>query len=68
MILCHLTKVSAQINKCIIFEANELSVTLSTLWLHYEQWSYLGITSLLHKSIKLYQLYIQYCENNCAHE
>ena len=29
---CHLTKVSFQINKCIIFEPNELSITLSTLW------------------------------------
>ena len=29
---CHLTKVSSQINKCIIFEPNELSITLSTLW------------------------------------
>ena len=27
-IYCHLTKVSSQINKCIIFEPNELSVTL----------------------------------------
>ena len=32
IIYCHLTKVSSQINKCIIFEPNELSVTLSTLW------------------------------------
>ena len=31
IIYCHLTKVSAQINKCIIFEPNELSITLSTL-------------------------------------
>ena len=28
---CHLTKVSSQINKCIIFVPNELSITLSTL-------------------------------------
>ena len=28
----HLTKVSAQIIQCIIFEHNELSITLSTLW------------------------------------
>ena len=28
----HLTNISAQINKCIIFEPNELSITLSTLW------------------------------------
>ena len=28
----HLTKVSAQIIQCIIFERNELSITLSTLW------------------------------------
>ena len=27
----HLTKVSAQIIQCIIFERNELSITLSTL-------------------------------------
>ena len=27
----HLTKVSSQINKCIIYEPNELSITLSTL-------------------------------------
>ena len=33
-IYCHLTKVLSQINKCIIFEPNELSITLSTLWLH----------------------------------
>ena len=31
IIYCHLTKVSPQINKCIIFEPNELSITLSTL-------------------------------------
>ena len=35
IIYCHLTKVSSQINKCIIFEPNELSITLSTLWYHY---------------------------------
>ena len=28
----HLTKVSAQIIQCIIFERNKLSITLSTLW------------------------------------
>ena len=28
----HLTKVSSQINKCIIFGRNELSLTLFTLW------------------------------------
>ena len=33
----HLTKVSAQIIQCIIFERNELSITLSTLWLHYQE-------------------------------
>ena len=32
IIYCHLTKVLSQINKCIIFELNELSITLSTLW------------------------------------
>ena len=32
IIYCHLTKVSSQINKCIIFEPNELSIRLSTLW------------------------------------
>ena len=31
IIYCHLTKVSAQTNKCIIFESDELSITLSTL-------------------------------------
>ena len=30
----HLTKVSARINKCIIFEPTGLSITVSTLWLH----------------------------------
>ena len=35
IIYCHLTKVSAQLNKCIIFEPNELSITLSTLWYKY---------------------------------
>ena len=30
----YLTKVSAQIIQCIIFERNELSITLSTLWCH----------------------------------
>ena len=34
IIYCHLTKVSSQINKCIIFEPNEISITLSTLWSH----------------------------------
>ena len=28
----HLTKVSAQIIQCIIFERNELSIILSTQW------------------------------------
>ena len=32
IIYCHLTKVPSQIDKCIIFEPNELSITLSTLW------------------------------------
>ena len=32
IIYYHLTKVSFQINKWIIFEPNELSITLSTLW------------------------------------
>ena len=32
IIHCHLTKVSAQIIQCIIFERNELAITLSTLW------------------------------------
>ena len=32
IIYCRLTKVSSQINKCIIFEPNKLSITLSTLW------------------------------------
>ena len=31
IIYCHLIKVSSQINKCIIFEPNELTITLSTL-------------------------------------
>ena len=31
IIYCHLTKVSSQINKFIIFQPNELSITLSTL-------------------------------------
>ena len=34
IIYCHLTKVSPQINKWLIFEPNELSITLSTLWLY----------------------------------
>ena len=29
IIYCHLTKVSFQINKCVIFEPNELSITLA---------------------------------------
>ena len=33
-IYCHLTKVSSKINKCIIVEPNELSITLSTLCVH----------------------------------
>ena len=28
IICCHLTKVSSKINKCIIFEPNDLSITL----------------------------------------
>ena len=31
----HLTKVSAQIIQCIIFERNKLSITLSTLWCYF---------------------------------
>ena len=31
IIYCHLTKVSAQINKCIIFEPDELSITLDPI-------------------------------------
>ena len=34
IIYCYLTKVSSQINKYIIFEPNEHSTTLSTLWLN----------------------------------
>ena len=34
IIYCHLTKVSSQINKNIIFEPNELSISLSTLHLY----------------------------------
>ena len=36
IIYCNLTKVSSQINKCIIFEPNELSITLSTLWCYWD--------------------------------
>ena len=36
IIYCHLTKVLSQKNKWIIFEHNELSTTLSILWLHYD--------------------------------
>ena len=43
VIIHHLTKVSAQIIQCIIFERNELSITLSTLWLHVVPWSHIGI-------------------------
>ena len=32
IIYCHLKKVSSQIYMCIIFEPNELSITLSTAW------------------------------------
>ena len=32
IIYCHLTNVLSQINKWIIFEPNELSITLTTLW------------------------------------
>ena len=32
IVYCHLTKVSSQINKCIIFEHNELSITLYLLY------------------------------------
>ena len=32
IIYYHLTKVSSQIIQCIIFERNELSITLSNLW------------------------------------
>ena len=32
IIHCHLTKISARINKCKTFEPNKLSITLSTLW------------------------------------
>ena len=34
IIYCNLTKVYSQINKCIVFEPNELSITLSALWGH----------------------------------
>ena len=34
IIYCHITKVLSQINKCMIFEPNELSITLSTLCLN----------------------------------
>ena len=44
----HLTKVSAQIIQCIIFERNELSITLSILW--YEQMiaTYINFVSTVH--------------------
>ena len=35
LIYCHLKKVSSQINKRIIFDANELFITISTLWLYH---------------------------------
>ena len=44
IIYCHVTKVSSQINKFIIFEPNELSITLSTsrcwytLWFAFVSW------------------------------
>ena len=31
IIYCHLTKVSSQINKCVIFEPNELSITIYSM-------------------------------------
>ena len=36
----HLTKVSAKIIQCIIFERNELSIRLSTLWLSPSAWGW----------------------------
>ena len=38
IIYCHLTKISSQINKCMIFEPNERSITISTLWVHVLFW------------------------------
>ena len=32
-IICHLTKVSSQINKCIIFEPNELYNTMYSMYI-----------------------------------
>ena len=40
IIFCYLTKVSSQINKCIIFEPNELSMTLSNLLYGFTQYGY----------------------------
>ena len=42
IISCHLTKVSSQINKYIIFEPNELSITLSALMLILLDFSHLS--------------------------
>ena len=48
IIHCDPTKVSAPINKCIIFETNELSITLST------QWKYLRFYTV---PLQLFDLY-----------
>ena len=46
IIHCHLTKISAQIIQCIIFERNELYITLSTQCYYHQEINYMIKTIL----------------------
>ena len=46
IVYCHLTKVSSQINNWIIFEPNELSITLSTLCFDFVGYNYITVYQL----------------------
>ena len=65
IIYFRLTKVSSQINKCIIFEPNELSVTLFTLYIYGSPskgdfWILILSCNFLNKSFKYLQKKLSY--------
>ena len=57
----HLTKVSAQIIQCIIFDCYELSITVSTLWSN-------SLQVLRRQLCKLGQIHCKHCEDSSVKE
>ena len=72
IIYCHLTKVSSQIKKCIIFEPDELSITLSTPWFNSRSLYFLFVKINLIINIEIPYIFYQYhiaiyCKNKYSH-